>query len=209
MAMDNMAIYIDISKCTACRSCQVACKSWNQLKAEQTENRGSHENPPDLSANTWNRIRWIEQTKNGSIAWTFFSERCRHCDPPDCKYMADTYVEGAVIKDPSGAVLFTEKIKGIDPDEIISACPFNIPRYDAETGMAFKCNFCIDRIIYGLPPACVKACSTGALNFGEKSKMLALARSRIAELGDTSVLYPGEGYNVFWVLPDKELLKHI
>lgn len=207
--MDNMAIFIDISKCTACRACQVACKNWNQLKAEQTENRGSHENPPDLSANTWNRIRWIERLKDKNISWVFFSDRCRHCDPPDCKYIADTYVEGAIIKDSSGAVLFTEKIRAIDPDEIMSACPFNIPRYQADTGMAFKCNLCIDRIRYGLTPACVKACSTGVLNFGEKKKMLELARTRIAELGNPAVIYPGEAYNTFWALPDKELLKHI
>ena len=207
--MDNMAIFIDISKCTACRSCQVACKSWNQLKAEQTENRGSHENPPDLSPNTWNRIRWMENKKNGAIAWTFFSDRCRHCDPPDCKYIADTFVEGAVLKDESGAVLFTEKIKGIDPDEILSACPYNIPRFDEATGMFFKCNFCIERIRAGLPPACAKACSTGALNFGTREAMLALADSRLKALKGDAVLYPGTEYNTFWVLPDKALLEYL
>lgn len=207
--MNNMAIFIDISRCTACRACQVACKNWNQLKAEQTENTGSHENPPDLSIHTWNRIIWIEQLKEGRIAWTFFNDRCRHCDPPDCKYIADTFVEGAVIKDPSGAVIFTEKIRSIDPEEILSACPFNIPRYDPETGMFYKCNLCIDRIRNGLAPACVKACSTGTLNFGEKSKMLTLAYQRMKELGKNAVLYPGEDYSTFWVLPDRELLKQL
>lgn len=207
--MNNMAIFIDISKCTACRACQVACKNWNRLKAEQTENLGTHENPSDLSASTWNRIRWIEQLKSGKISWNFFSDRCRHCDPPDCKYIADTFEEGAVIKGKSGAVIFTDKIKAIDPDEILSACPYDIPRYDEVTGMVYKCNFCIDRISSGLTPACVKACSTGALNFGEKSKMLNLAHHRISELGKTAVLYPGEAYNTFWAIPDKELLKYI
>ena len=27
---------IDTTKCTGCRGCQVACKQWNQLKAENT-----------------------------------------------------------------------------------------------------------------------------------------------------------------------------
>ncbi len=207
--MDNMAIYIDISKCTACRSCQVACKNWNQLKAEQTQNTGSHENPPDLSAHTWNRIRWIEQHQNGKIAWNFFSDRCRHCDPPDCKSIADTFVEGAVIKEKSGAVIFTDKIKSIDPDEILSACPYTIPRFDETTRMFYKCTFCSDRITYGLLPACVKACSTGALNFGEKAKMLQMAKDRVKQLAYNALLYPGEEYNTFWVLPDKEMLEHI
>lgn len=207
--MNNIAIFIDISKCTACRACQVACKNWNQLKAEQTQNLGSHENPPDLSPHTWNRIRWVEALEKGKISWSFFSDRCRHCDEPDCQYMADTYVEGAVIKDKTGAVIFTEKIKAIDPDEILSSCPYDIPRYDPETQMIYKCNFCIDRINAGLTPACVKACSTGALQFGNKTKMLHLAHDRISQLGKNATLYPGEDYNIFWALPDKELLKYI
>jgi formate dehydrogenase iron-sulfur subunit len=207
--MDNMAIFIDVSKCTACRACQVACKSWNQLKAEQTRNRGSHENPPDLSPHTWNRIRYIEQIKDGRISWKFFSDRCRHCDPPDCKYMADTYVEGAIIKEDSGAVVFTEKIKQIDPQEILSSCPYNIPRYDPETNMVYKCNFCIERISAGLPPACAKVCSTGAITFGKKEDMLKLANARLNQLSGDATLYPGEGYNTLWVLPQKELLKYI
>jgi Fe-S-cluster-containing dehydrogenase component len=28
---------IDMTKCTGCRACQVACKQWNQLEAEETE----------------------------------------------------------------------------------------------------------------------------------------------------------------------------
>jgi formate dehydrogenase iron-sulfur subunit len=207
--MDNMAIFIDISKCTACRSCQVACKNWNQLKAEQTENVGSHENPPDLSPLTWTRVRFFEKRKNGGISWMFFSDRCRHCDPPDCKYIADTFVEGAIVKDESGAVLFTEKIKEIDPEEIISACPFNIPRFDEATGMFFKCNLCIDRIRAGLPPACVKACAFGALNFGTREAMLILADDRLKALKGDAILYPGREYNTFWVLPDKTIMEYL
>lgn len=207
--MDNMAIFIDTSKCTACRACQVACKSWNQLKAEQTRNRGTHENPPDLSPNTWNRIKYIERNTDGRISWKFFSDRCRHCDPPDCKAIADTYVEGAIIKDESGAVLFTEKIKEIDPQEILSACPYNVPRYDEERKMFYKCNLCIDRISYGLPPACAKACSTGAITFGKKADILKQADARLKQLPGNPTLYPGEAYNTIWILPEKELLKYI
>ncbi len=35
--------------CTGCRGCQSACKEWNKLPAEKTRNRGSYENPKDLS----------------------------------------------------------------------------------------------------------------------------------------------------------------
>ena len=32
------AILVDSTKCTACRGCQVACKQWNNLEAEETVN---------------------------------------------------------------------------------------------------------------------------------------------------------------------------
>jgi len=201
--MAEMAICIDVTKCTACRACQVACKSWNQLKAVKTVNRGTHENPPDLSADTWNRIIYNEKLKNGRIEWSFFNERCRHCEDPPCMYAAED-VPGAVIKDKTGAVIFTEKTKLLNFEDVRDACPFDIPRYDETTGRIYKCNLCIDRIKNGLRPACVTACSTGALNFGTKAAMLKLANERIREIGGDANLYPGEEYNTFWVLPEKE-----
>ena len=54
---------IDVSKCTGCRSCQIACKQWNELPALSSVNRGNYQNPPDLQANTWTlavpeRVGW-------------------------------------------------------------------------------------------------------------------------------------------------------
>ena len=56
--MNEKIMLVDLSKCTACRSCQVACKSWNGLPAEITKNRGSYQNPPDLSPTTYTLIRF-------------------------------------------------------------------------------------------------------------------------------------------------------
>jgi formate dehydrogenase iron-sulfur subunit len=51
------AFFIDTTLCTACRGCQVACKQWHDLPAEETQNLGTHQNPPDLSDKTykWSR----------------------------------------------------------------------------------------------------------------------------------------------------------
>ena len=42
----DYAILFDASRCIGCKACQVACKQWNDLEAEKTENRGSYANPP-------------------------------------------------------------------------------------------------------------------------------------------------------------------
>jgi len=76
--MDKAILY-DSTKCTACRGCQVACKSWNEHKAEETENCGSYENPPELSPETWVKMRFIETERNGKLAWLFARRACMHC----------------------------------------------------------------------------------------------------------------------------------
>lgn len=200
--MEEMAICIDIARCTACRACQVACKNWNQLKAEKTENRGTHENPPDLSANTWNRISMAEtRKKDGGLNWSFFNDRCRHCSPPPCEEGAED-VPGAVTVDETGAVVYSEKTAQVKFEDFLSYCPYNIPRQDPVTHRIFKCNMCIDRIKNGLKPACVTACLTGTLNFGTKEEMVALANKRVEQLGGDANLYPGEDYHTMWVLPE-------
>jgi formate dehydrogenase iron-sulfur subunit len=40
---------------------------------------------------------------------------------------------------------------------------------------------CHDRVDAGLLPACVKACPTGTLNFGEEADIKKLAKERLAE----------------------------
>lgn len=200
--MEQMTLCIDISKCTACRACQVACKSWNQLKAEQTQNLGGHENPPDLSAQTWNRIMFMEKRKaDGVIDWVFFNDRCRHCDDPRCMEGAESVPE-AIVRHESGAVIYTEKSKELDFDDLATYCPFDIPRKDSLSGRIVKCNMCIDRITHGLKPACVTACSTGCLSFGPRPEMLRYIETRIKALGGEASLYPGEEYNTLWILPE-------
>ena len=46
--MKNSSFLIDLTKCTGCRSCQVACKNWNELQSEDTENTGTYQNPPQF-----------------------------------------------------------------------------------------------------------------------------------------------------------------
>ena len=57
----GMAFFIDLTLCTACRGCQIACKQWKKLPAEKTKNTGSHTNPPDLSYITYKTVHFIEK----------------------------------------------------------------------------------------------------------------------------------------------------
>lgn len=199
-------ILMDTTRCTACRGCQLACKEWHELPANQTKQTGTHQNPPDLNPNNYKIVRFNERMdKNGTVIWNFFPDQCRHCLIPICKDVADMSVEGAIIKDAkTGAVLFTEKTAELSEDDaqtVTDACPYNIPRRDPKTKRLTKCTFCFDRISAGMQPMCVKTCPTGAMAFGEREEILPMAEKRLkavkerfpkaflADYRDVSVIY--------------------
>jgi formate dehydrogenase iron-sulfur subunit len=181
---EGKSFFIDTTKCTACRGCQMSCKQWNQRATEKTINRGSHQNPPDLSYNTWKLVRFSE-IPGEKVEWYFFPEQCRHCMSPPCKEVADGKVKGAIAQDEkTGAVVFNPKvkIKPADFKEIREACPYDIPRIHPTTAIMGKCTMCFDRTPEGLLPACVKTCPTGAMSFGDREEMLKKANKRLEEV---------------------------
>jgi len=204
-----MTFFIDTTRCTACRGCQVACKEWHDFGANQTRQRGTHQNPPDLNPLNYKLVRFAEYKENGRVVWYFFPDQCRHCVSPPCKEAADNFLEGAIIQDSAtGAVIFTEKTRELKPEqmkEVISNCPYNIPRIDTTKSLLVKCDMCNDRVQHNMLPMCVKTCCTGAMNFGERAAMLKLADQRLSELKKkypNAQLQDPEDVNVIFLLTD-------
>lgn len=182
--MPGKYFVIDTTRCTACRGCQVACKEWNHLAAGDTRQTGSHQNPPGLNGQTYRLVRFAEHPADpGPMVWYFFSDACRHCLEPPCKQEADMLVKDAIVIDDNGAVVFTERTRRLakDFEMVQDACPWSIPQLDRASGLLTKCHMCHQRVAAGLPPACVKACPSGALNFGNEAQMKELAQNRLAE----------------------------
>ena len=193
----------DLSKCTGCRACQLACKQWNGLPAKQTFNTGTYQNPPDLQPNTWNIIRFQEISDgNGGVDWLFRHDACMHCTDAACVKVCPS---GALYHTKYGTVGLDDS-KCIGCKECVSACPFEVPRYDPETDKILKCDMCYSRIDNDMEPACVKACPTGALQFGDKNEMLKVAYERAGELGGDASVYGDKfvgGTHMVYVLPEK------
>lgn len=197
------AILFDSSKCTACRGCQVACKQWNDLEAEDTVNSGTYENPADLTPRTWLKMRFTEVDDNGQVAWLFTRRACMHCTDAGCVKVCPPK---AVFHHQDGYVAY-DKEKCTGCGYCKEACPFDVPRLEGNrlTGKMKmeKCRFCQDRVSSDYEPACVKTCPTGALAFGERDEMIALGKARANELGSGARLYGEEeldGLHVMYVL---------
>ncbi|OGO02376.1 MAG: hypothetical protein A2Y91_07425 [Chloroflexi bacterium RBG_13_54_8] len=178
-------VLYDANKCIGCRACQVACKQWNELPSEETQNTGTIENPPHLSAKTFTKIRFREIEYNGKFHWVFAKTQCMHCDEPAC---AAACLVGALKKTEGGPVTYDDR-KCIGCRYCMMACPFGIPTFEWDTRWPWirKCTFCADRQGGGLEPACVTTCPTGALKFGDREELIIEARDRIAAHPDEYV----------------------
>jgi len=209
------AFFIDTSRCTACRGCQIACKEWNELPVNATKQRGSHQNPPDLNPNNYKIVRFSEHLEGDTVRWLFFPDQCRHCVDPPCVQVGGELVDGAMIHDPAtGAVVYTDKASQFTEEnfkDIQEACPYNIPRRNPETGLVSKCTMCFERVTKGLLPVCVKSCPTGTMNFGERQAMLDMAKARLAVVQKTypkAMLADPDTVNVIYLLIDEPKKYH-
>ncbi|MBN1828493.1 MAG: 4Fe-4S dicluster domain-containing protein [Deltaproteobacteria bacterium] len=173
----SKGVLFDATKCIGCRACQVACKSWNENRSEDTANRGTAENPPHLSADTWTKMRFTEIEGKDGFQWVFTKLQCMHCEHPAC---ATACIVGAFEKTKEGAVVYDAK-KCIGCRYCMVACPFGVPAFEWDRPIPYirKCTFCFDRLKGGMAPSCATACPSGALSFGDRAELLAEAKRRI------------------------------
>jgi formate dehydrogenase iron-sulfur subunit len=180
--MAMKAILVDNNRCIGCRACMVACKSWNDRKTGSTKffSGAGYQNPVNLNENTWTLITYNELSVGNRFSWVFGNLRCMHCDVPAC---ASCCPAKALEKLPEGPVVY-DKNRCLGCRYCLLACPFLVPKFEWSDGLTpqiTKCTMCADRVTNGGMPACVKACPTQALMFGDRDEMIAEAEKRIRQ----------------------------
>ncbi len=59
-----MGFFTDTSVCIGCKACEVACKEWNEVPAQDDGfSAMSFDNTRDLGANSWRHVAFIEQRR--------------------------------------------------------------------------------------------------------------------------------------------------
>ncbi|MCF8304676.1 MAG: dimethylsulfoxide reductase subunit B [Bacteroidales bacterium] len=149
------AFYIDTSRCSGCKTCQVACKDKNNLDIGVLWRRVY-----EVSRGNWTKQG--EVWKNNIQAY-HVSLSCNHCQKPVCVEVCPT---GALQKKKNGVVT-------INPGKCIGcqycewACPYGAPQYDKAKGIMTKCDFCEDYLEDGKNPSCVDSCPMRVIDFGD------------------------------------------
>ncbi|MFZ5827313.1 MAG: 4Fe-4S dicluster domain-containing protein [Bacillota bacterium] len=167
------AVLYDLTQCAGCHFCEIACQV----------NKGL---PPDKS---FISFRTAENPKGfPKGAWAVRRHQCMHCLEPACVSACPV---AAMDKTEAGPVVYHDE-RCLGCRYCMNACPFGVPKFDWDSGLLDgalirKCNFCAERQAEGKLPACINACPTKAVIFGEREEMLAEARRRVAARPDRYV----------------------
>ena len=210
---EPMGFFTDTTICIGCKACEVACKNWNQLPAENggvTKMSGdSYDNTRRLDGTHWRHVKFIEQFKGPYDGrWLMMSDVCKHCVQAGCLEVCPT---GAIIRTEFDTVVIQSDVCN-GCRACIAACPFGVIDMNPVAGTAQKCTLCYDRMGVGLEPACAKACPTDSIQFGTVVELRGRAQKRVQQLKTQGVdawLYgddpngPLGGLNAFYLLVDK------
>ncbi|PIV55807.1 MAG: 4Fe-4S ferredoxin [Caldiserica bacterium CG02_land_8_20_14_3_00_36_38] len=154
-------------RCIGCRHCEVACAL-------------EHSQSKDLFI-MLREIPLSEPRIHVEVGINFltFPNRCRHCDPAPCMQVCPT---NALERDEATGSVVVNYNKCISCTACAIACPFGVIQFKEvyqvklKREVNAKCDNCMDRQLEGRVPACVEACKTGALEFGEINELIRVSR---------------------------------
>ena len=157
--MPRYGMMINVSKCTGCYSCFLACKDeycgndYPGYSATQPSKR-----------QYWMRLIAKERGTYPKVKLAYIPTPCMHCQEASC---LTKETNDAVYKRPDGIVM-------IDPDkakgrkDILSSCPYRVIYWNEDREIPQKCTFCAHLLDRGWKvPRCVETCPTGAMVFGD------------------------------------------
>ena len=140
-------LVFDPDRCCACHACSVACMDQNNTDVD------AGELPLRMVFNE-------ELSQEGELECAYLSTACAHCEDAPCIMACPV---GCLKKDPDTGMTIYDNDNCIGCRSCGMACPFGAPRYLPDNGKMIKCDGCNERLKAGLEPACVRACTFGAL----------------------------------------------
>ncbi|NPD30888.1 4Fe-4S binding protein [Eggerthellaceae bacterium zg-1084] len=179
--MTQYGFYFDGTRCTGCKTCEMACKDYKDL-------------PMGFAFRKVYEVEYGATTRDaeGIVSTTCanysLSLSCNHCDQPACVEVCPT---GAMHKDPDTGLVTVSQQRCVGCGYCHMACPYNVPKVDRGRGFSTKCDGCAERLTQGDLPVCVGACPARALSFGPVDQMQKMgARASVSPLPVDSLTAP-------------------
>ena len=155
-------------RCVGCMQCMFECA----VVHSQSKNFEAIFEKPTPKP----RIRVFPTSENYA-----FPSKCRHCNPAPCLEACPT---SAVKRE--GDIVFVDVDRCINCGMCAMVCPFGVIRFyfdwkrAEKVPVSYKCDGCIERVSKGELPACVEACKTGALKYGDVNELIREEERKIA-----------------------------
>jgi phenylacetyl-CoA:acceptor oxidoreductase subunit 1 len=179
--MTRYVMVADLRRCVGCQTCTASCKETNAT-------------PPGVQ---WRKVLDIEAGQYPDVRRIFLPTGCQHCDEPPCMEVCPSTAtrkrpDGIVTIDYDICIgcsycavscPYEARYKVETAEYAYGGGPNGQERArlaQQKIGVVTKCTFCVDRIDAGIAagkvpglhpeatPACVNACLSGALRFGDK-----------------------------------------
>jgi carbon-monoxide dehydrogenase iron sulfur subunit len=163
-------VFVDPERCIGCHQCEIACAVAHSRSRDPVAALGEDPLPRP-------RIH----VEAGPAFNSSFPNKCRHCLPAPCQQVCPT---GAIQRAPDGHLVLVETGRCIACAMCAMVCPFDAVTFHRQVDgvparvVATKCDGCVHRVRKGLLPACVEACKTGALVYGEVNELVRAGRLR-------------------------------
>ena len=150
--MKQLGFSFDMSRCSGCMACVVACMDQNDLPGNGV---------------TFRHVSQLEKGGYPSVRISWVSLSCQNCSDAPCMVVCPSK---AIFRNPHKGIVDVNKEACIGCHSCAMVCPFGAPQFPVEGKMS-KCDLCIERVTYGLEPACVHTCTTRALGFGSMKEL--------------------------------------
>jgi len=155
---------VDIKKCLACKSCELACAVAHS-RAVVLEQAITEQPRPQK------RIS-VESAEDFAVPI-----QCRHCENAPCITVCPS---SAIHRhNPEDPVLIRADLC-IGCKLCMMVCPFGVIELSADGKAVTKCDLCIERTCEGQMPACVVSCPTRALQYCDVNDWTKKRRAKVA-----------------------------